>query len=729
MRVIHVSPEFPLNRRMRKDVRRGKLQVVREGGKILSLGGGIPFGKRRGGRTPGSRLVCMVDNGAEVGGGHYHWKVLDHPGESHPDFPILQEVDKTLGNAQTLPIKSHHFKKRLARLTDDLQRRAERIQNHRHTIAFIGMVGDGKTSAICGITEMLCESKRRSKGRPPSMESVLLTAAGRTTLCEVRVMRGGQLELIVEPCSDSEVKAHVADFCAACFAELNPSSEDGDVLMKSEMDRVIRNMSGLTRSQDKPDPALELAKACGCADRMKEKVLSRMILPRRRERRLLCEDLEATRAGYRDINNGKAPKFSIPRQMDVVVPFSLLGTIGQKSGLDITFVDTKGVEPGAFSRPDLERHLDADGTIVVLCSRFNDAPGKMASEVLERIKAKKMEGNIAEIAAKASVLVLPRADESEQTMRDNGDFVETREEAYEIKAEQAKPGIRQLAVGDIPIFFYDWKEDDINSVRDFLFERVQSLRKFYRDELCKINKTVGEMMDNHEKADFQTQQEESARQLGEWVRSNKICEPNVRVCDKLLAEIRRTPYPSSLRAAVNRSGIWYKFDYYHFLGIGAQEMVKSRIGEWRGNFRVIAEKVETDGQLAKARNFVCQIREWVDDECEKLLAGIYEKSGEFFKSAFLLESGADTEAPMMWENCVREWGRGHSPTLGRGDGHPRKYKERIEDHSEHGFVRSKLGVRIGKLADEYFLDQWREIQEQLLARLSVEDDADIDTQR
>ena len=69
MRTIYVSPEFPLNRRMRKDIRRGKLQVVREGGERSSLGGGIPSGKRRAFRTTGSPLVCMADNGAEVGEG------------------------------------------------------------------------------------------------------------------------------------------------------------------------------------------------------------------------------------------------------------------------------------------------------------------------------------------------------------------------------------------------------------------------------------------------------------------------------------------------------------------------------------------------------------------------------------------------------------------------------------------------------------------------------------
>ena len=69
MQTIFVSPDFPLNRRMRKAVRRGKLQVVREGEKRLSLGGGMPVESRRAFRTHSSPLVCMADNGAESGGG------------------------------------------------------------------------------------------------------------------------------------------------------------------------------------------------------------------------------------------------------------------------------------------------------------------------------------------------------------------------------------------------------------------------------------------------------------------------------------------------------------------------------------------------------------------------------------------------------------------------------------------------------------------------------------
>ena len=77
MRTIFVSPEFPLNRRMRRAVRRGKLRVVREGGERLSLGGGMAVEAGRAVRTFSSPLVCMANGGAEVGGGSGGEKIYD----------------------------------------------------------------------------------------------------------------------------------------------------------------------------------------------------------------------------------------------------------------------------------------------------------------------------------------------------------------------------------------------------------------------------------------------------------------------------------------------------------------------------------------------------------------------------------------------------------------------------------------------------------------------------
>ena len=104
MRTIFVSPDFPLNRRMRKAVRRGKLQVVREGEKRLSLGGGMPVESRRAFRTHSSPLVCMADNDAESGGsgGGREWVdsfcgELSRLADADKVDAVIRLVEKSIG--------------------------------------------------------------------------------------------------------------------------------------------------------------------------------------------------------------------------------------------------------------------------------------------------------------------------------------------------------------------------------------------------------------------------------------------------------------------------------------------------------------------------------------------------------------------------------------------------------------------------------------------------------
>ena len=127
MRVIHVSNEFPLNRQMRKAVRRGKLQVVRMRGELSPMGGGIPHEMRRPFRTSGSAAVCMANNGAQVGGG---------AGGSHEEIKLqgllqqfracMEEAHKSLAAADAEDIleddDNSTVQERLNLLPDDVQK-------------------------------------------------------------------------------------------------------------------------------------------------------------------------------------------------------------------------------------------------------------------------------------------------------------------------------------------------------------------------------------------------------------------------------------------------------------------------------------------------------------------------------------------------------------------------------------------------------------------------------
>ena len=55
-----------------------------------------------------------------------------------------------------------------------------------HTIAFVGDIGVGKSSAICGLTGLLLAAEPKVGG-PLSRRVVLEAGSGRTTLCEVQL--------------------------------------------------------------------------------------------------------------------------------------------------------------------------------------------------------------------------------------------------------------------------------------------------------------------------------------------------------------------------------------------------------------------------------------------------------------------------------------------------------------------------------------------------------------
>src|SRR5258708_36192138 len=84
-------------------------------------------------------------------------------------------------------------------------------------------------------------------------KAVLETGTGRITLCEVHVRQGPGYGLMVEPCSDDEIRRHVSDFASFLLRPTQPVPQDDDESesaspgVSGEIERAIRNMAGLRR--------------------------------------------------------------------------------------------------------------------------------------------------------------------------------------------------------------------------------------------------------------------------------------------------------------------------------------------------------------------------------------------------------------------------------------------------------------------------------------------------
>lgn len=122
---------------------------------------------------------------------HYkqQWGFVEKPSYWHPSRKelahaesLLEELDRFVTKPQTTDA---------AKAQANLHREsilvaAEYLHSLEHSIAFVGEIGVGKSSAICGLTDLLLRSDSKAE-TSLSRRVVLEAGSGRTTLCEVQL--------------------------------------------------------------------------------------------------------------------------------------------------------------------------------------------------------------------------------------------------------------------------------------------------------------------------------------------------------------------------------------------------------------------------------------------------------------------------------------------------------------------------------------------------------------
>ena len=178
------------------------------------------------------------------------WLKLSNPPLGHPNESLLWNAEQALQSIEELserPDIKNVFVKRLDEFRDELNRVASLVLGTEHSVAFIGDIGVGKSTAICRVTDLEVQNKK--KGAP-----VLEVGGGGVTVCEVHLVQGPHYGLVVEPIGESELRREVLEFASFLKPPSDASQEEetGDPDShgtSKEIERAIRNMSGLTRKR------------------------------------------------------------------------------------------------------------------------------------------------------------------------------------------------------------------------------------------------------------------------------------------------------------------------------------------------------------------------------------------------------------------------------------------------------------------------------------------------
>lgn len=364
---------------------------------------------------------------------------------------LIAELDRELK-----PLAGVHSERAL-RYRDELQQLHETASDETYDIAFIGVAGVGKTTAICKLLDLYDGS-----------DPVLSVAAGRTTLCQVEIVRSNSNAIEVVALSEEEVQSRVEDVVQVVGSSNREGDGRAEGAGSTEVQRSVRNMAGLTRTKTS-DPLKELLASSSASD-VAALVMQKIALARRTKLRFPLGDgspeeiKAALKVQFKALNYGTDPDAPFPDVIRIHLTdklFVLPATVER-------VVDTRGID-GSVIRDDLIQRVRRTRTIPILCSAMKEAPDMPVTKLLEHIRDSSVPavggsstvapGTFSEMLQRSAVLVLSRTADLLKVTDDVGDAVTSAEEGARIKLAEAQERLRGIGAAEVPIEFLDAERD------------------------------------------------------------------------------------------------------------------------------------------------------------------------------------------------------------------------------------------------------------------------------
>jgi transcriptional regulator with XRE-family HTH domain len=557
------------------------------------------------------------------------WNQLPEPPLGDADSDLLWEAEQTAQKIHALaeqPDVKQVFERRLVRYEEELSVAAERVLNKRYRAAFIGTIAVGKSTSICRVEGLELPS---NKGMP---SAVLETGGGGVTICDVHVRKGPGYGLIIEPCSEDEIRQHVMDFANSLLTPAESAQADDDEAnagspgISREVDRALRSMTGLRRkrSEKKPDgtvvPATDqarlLAETMPDAKALAVEVLAQMELHRRDRRDIWHSDatsrppLEWLQDIFEKVNNGRHPEFTVPKRIEIVVPTAMLGD----ETVSVTLIDTRGIDDLA-ARADLEQHFDDSHTVVLLCGLFPQAPATQVRQLLTRAK----EGGVRTLETHSAIVALARAGEA-LAVKCEGQPAETTQEGYELKAEEIQLKLHPLGLANLPVAFFNAAEDPPEQLRAFIVKRIVAVHDSHRAALREIIDGAKNLLTNYEEEQSRETLLAAARRLALWLDENAdLSSSGVRHVHESLISATGSAHWKTIYATVARKGGWPNLDYAHQLSHGARRIATQVLEPKLLGFQTIAQSVLIDDELGEAHGMVRQTIRLFEDAFDNIV--------------------------------------------------------------------------------------------------------------
>ncbi|WGM45857.1 hypothetical protein KOAAANKH_00721 [Brevundimonas sp. NIBR10] len=604
------------------------------------------------------------------------------PSFLHPDAETLWTIDEALASLETFEADNPEpvLRGPIGLLRDDLHATWIYLKRQDHTVAWVGDIGVGKTTALTHAVGLLVGDGR--SGRKPAFP----VGSGRVTVCETAVKASPTFGVLVDPEDDDEVARLTRDMVAS----LKPDS--GALGPSAEVARVLRNMSG-TRDfpviiNDEPvmqDPIKDLLEGGLGVDETTDRLIAAMTLSERRERQVILPEgsedgLSWVSKRVSAINNGLDRQFTLPKRITVLMPSSRLSAEGQQ----LQVIDTRGVE-GLTQRKDLIDHDQERRTLMVLCTKFADAPAPTVQRLLQD-SVDAFSGAVDR--RRKCILVLPRGDEALDVPGMDAD-VATRQLGYAIRRKDIEQALVKAGLPATPAYFFDARNDDPDKIWATLRGQITQMRAVYGDRAAKAAAGVAHLRENpHDVLAEQARHDVSVELDTVLTLADRLGD-SVRPAYQNLVDQMAVGHHSSIAASIARRGDWSAFDFAEILGQGVRIDANARTQREATRLELKIEELENRwANVVSVRQTLESLRTKLADSRQGFLTSARTIGREAY--ADLLSGQSD-----IWALTADRYGRGAG------------YKRDVAADWRRWFVETPEAADTAAAISQRLMEAWR----------------------
>ena len=591
---------------------------------------------------------------------------------------ILQRIDFLQEQEQNLITKNlcDQKAKEINRFFDTV------TPNYTKKVIFVGPVGAGKTTAICHMLGLTFEKekditktntetgKKQVVGKKKETITVLSTASGRTTICEVKIHLTTKTSIEVLPFDNEKVESFIYDF--ADFYCTKTKIEDGrkvsddekEPFMHSEYEQALCYMVGYTYSNK--DQIMDMIRANSYdTTRVYNHFLQNFDIVQRQQTLFEIDDSkdwenqkEQVNDIFKRINYGRHKNSSLPQQIIVNINKSNLN-LPKNFGLE-TIIDTKGLDnDDVFVRQDIIDYIYDKESVCVFVSTFNQCPLPYILKFGDNVEFFN-KWNF--FKSKFACLITAREQEWSKVSI-GGDEVEDQSEAYYNKfgiiksnfEKQVKTNYWKNLLKTKPKNLYDSQIKFYDAVNDNPSELVTFVNNLH----IGYEKDIIEVLDSYKYFDVENLlkglftnpvfiefSNDCLSMLDNLFDKNNIV--NLLSNDIAISPSNCFHYATQVRAVVNRYGY---YNYYDFFA-----MVKTLYVKFIN--KTYQDKMECvrgyQNVLQNQHSELYPSFKIIEDSIKQSLENFIETSTQIMES-YIKDTYQDSE---VWLKCRQRWGQG-----------------------------------------------------------------------